>query len=141
MMGVKINFRLLLSVLVAVLIAAGCSAKPEGPIEVTIEANEFSFKSSLTEFQTGETYRLLVTNSGKLAHEIMIVAPTEIGMMEMGKLDEMALVMVPEDELPAGATKTFEYTFTASAPEGKLEFACHVTGHYEAGMKLPFIVR
>jgi len=39
--------------------------------------------------------------------------------------------------LPAGATKTLTYTFQHP---GTLSYACHVAGHYEAGMKGTIIV-
>ncbi len=52
----------------------------------------------------------------------------------------MALGMIEEDDMPAGATGTLDLTFTEPAEAGKLEFACHVPGHYEAGMKLPITV-
>jgi len=59
----------------------------------------------------------------------------------MEAMDEMALAMIEEDELPSGATKTLDYTFTEPAPDGTLEFVCHVEGHYEAGMRLPITVK
>ncbi|MDP1715729.1 MAG: hypothetical protein Q8L41_13390 [Anaerolineales bacterium] len=49
--------------------------------------------------------------------------------------------MIEADELPLGATVSFDYTFTEPASAGSLEFACHVEGHYEAGMKQSIIVR
>jgi uncharacterized cupredoxin-like copper-binding protein len=36
-----------------------------------------------------------------------------------------------------GTTVTREFTFTQT---GDFEFACHVSGHYEAGMLLPITV-
>lgn len=44
------------------------------------------------------------------------------------------------DDIPVGTTKTVDYTFTQSEPQGQLEFACHLPGHYEAGMKLAVTV-
>lgn len=134
--------RLLIVLLIGALTA--CSAAPpaaQEPVDVQIEANEFAFKASMTTFSTGVPYRFTVTNTGAIPHEIMIVPPVASGMMGMEDLDEMALAMIPDDDLPERATKTFEYTFTEPAPEGKLEFACHVIGHYEAGMKLPIVVK
>jgi uncharacterized cupredoxin-like copper-binding protein len=34
-----------------------------------------------------------------------------------------------------------DYTFTKAYPAGTLEFACHLSGHYEAGMHLPITVQ
>jgi len=49
--------------------------------------------------------------------------------------------MIEADELTPGATKSFDYTFNETAPAGTLEFACHIPGHYEAGMNLPITVK
>ena len=134
-----------------VLIAAGllltaCGGQAAAKVEeVTITLTEFGVKSSVTEFNTGVPYHFVVTNAGAVEHEIMIMPPLtedDAGMaMEMGTLDDMALAMIDASDLPVGATASFDYTFTESAPAGTLEFACHTPGHYEAGMKLPITVR
>jgi len=49
-------------------------------------------------------------------------------------------VQVTEDKLPPGATITVEYTFTEPMTPGDLEIACHISGHYESGMKMPITV-
>ena len=67
-----------------------------------------------------------------------MMAGTEMSMEEM---DEMALAVAEEDDLPPGASYTLDYTFTESAPTGSLEFSCHIPGHYEAGMLLPITVK
>jgi uncharacterized cupredoxin-like copper-binding protein len=138
-MAFRNTLRLL--ILLSSLTLVACSGGPPKPVEVQVNANEFSFESSVTTFSVGTTYRFVVTNTGKVAHEFMIVPPTEVGMMDMGEIDEKALAMISEDELPPEATKTVEYTFREAAPTGGLEFACHVAGHYEAGMKLPIVVK
>lgn len=61
--------------------------------------------------------------------------------MDMGDLDKTALAIVPAEDLTPGTTKSFDHSFTESASAGRLEFACHTPGHYEAGMKLPIIVK
>jgi uncharacterized cupredoxin-like copper-binding protein len=59
--------------------------------------------------------------------------------MPRGDMDTShALISVPSTELAPGATATRDYTFTKS---GDLEFACHLTGHYEAGMHAPITVK
>jgi uncharacterized cupredoxin-like copper-binding protein len=55
----------------------------------------------------------------------------------MDQLDDMALAMIPADDLPPGATRTIEVTFTAPAGTGAFELVCAVPGHYDAGMELP----
>ncbi|MFN3742840.1 MAG: hypothetical protein ACK4VW_09250 [Anaerolineales bacterium] len=135
---------LLLSSMVTLLLA-GCGGQKTSSNEVTITLTDFGIQSSVTEFKVGVPYRFTVTNAGKVPHEFMIMPPLtaeQMSMhMEMEELDKMALAMIGEEDLPPGATKSFEYTFTQPAPAGTLEFACHVSGHYEAGMKLGITVR
>ncbi len=117
----------------------------KAPVEVQVTLTEFGINSSITEFEVGVPYKFVVTNAGTVEHEFMIMPPLkkdDMGMaMDMGKLDEMALLMIPGSELPAGATASIEYTFTKSASAGELEMACHTPGHYEANMRLPVTVK
>jgi len=108
------------------------------PMEVKITLTDFGIESSLTKFRTGITYHFVVTNEGMVDHEIMLMEPMQGGEEE---LDEFALAVIEEDMLTPGTTKSFDYTFTEPASEGSLEFACHVEGHYEAGMHLPITVK
>jgi len=67
-----------------------------------------------------------------------MIAPPLTGTMTVDDLDKLRLFEV--SDIAAGETKTLDYTFKESAPLGKLEMACHVPGHYEAGMKLPVVI-
>lgn len=96
--------------------------------------------SDVTTFTAGESYHFVVKNEGKLAHELMIVQPIEAGTMDMEAMDEMALYVIEEDDLEAGDTVEFDFTFPEDAVGTDLEFACHISGHYEAGMHLPITV-
>jgi len=129
---------------VAVFLLAACGAQSNSN-DVTITLTDFGVESSRTTFEVGVPYHFTITNNGAINHEIMIMPPlTEEQMMmnmDMEAMDKMALAMVEEDELTPGATKTLDYTFTEPAPAGTLEFACHVEGHYVAGMKLSITVK
>jgi len=118
---------------------AGCGSKR--PQEVTVTLTEYGIDSSLTTFKAGQPYHFVITNNGEEEHEVMIMQPMEEDAnMEMEEMDEMALAMVEEEDLPPGATETLDYTFDQAYPAGTLEFACHVEGHYEAGMLEAIIV-
>jgi uncharacterized cupredoxin-like copper-binding protein len=132
-----------------VLIAAGlllnaCGAR-KAATEVKITVKEFGIESSLTNFEVGVPYHFVVTNEGSVDHEIMIMPPLttdQAGMgMDMGTMDQMALAMIPAEDLTPGTTRSFDLTFTEPASAGALEFACHTPGHYEANMKLPITVK
>ena len=126
------------------LILTACSSTQGGanqPVTVNITADDFSFQASQTDFEVGVPYHFVVTNVGKVAHEMMIVPPIEPGTMDMEAMDEMALAHISEEELQPGTTQTTDYTFTEADASKQLEFACHVPGHYEAGMVLPITVK
>ena len=139
-MNHKRTFILLLAIL-ATLLAACASPTPSGPVEVKVTLTDFAVQSSLTEFKVGVPYHFVFTNNGAVNHEIMIMPVVDPAMgMSMAQMDEMALGMIEEDDMPPGGTGTLDITFTEPAEAGKLEFACHVPGHYEAGMRLPITV-
>ena len=82
------------------------SPAAHGVTEVTVTLSEFSIDASLTTFRAGETYQFVVTNAGAVNHEFMILPRMEnTGQMDMEQLDKVAIVMIPADELPAGATQ------------------------------------
>jgi uncharacterized protein (DUF305 family) len=110
-----------------------------GAVEVTL--TEFRIASTATSFRVGQSYRFVVTNAGVLPHEFMIVPKMPgMGQMDMASMDAVALAMIPVDDLPPGATRTIEVTFTQPAELGALEMVCTVNGHYDAGMALPITV-
>jgi len=112
------------------------------PSVVKVTLTDLGIESSLATFKTGVRYHFVVTNAGTVSHEIMLMEPMQdkgTGM-DMEELDQFALAVIEEDVLVPGITETFDYIFTELAPKGQLEFACHVQGHYEAGMHLPITV-
>ena len=82
----------------------------------------------------GETIRFVVTNSGRMLHEMVIGTPE--------KLKEHAAMMAKhpgmQHEAPnlahVAPGKTGEIVWTFNRP-GTFEFACLIAGHYEAGMR------
>jgi uncharacterized cupredoxin-like copper-binding protein len=137
-------FKKLLIVLVLTgLLLTGCGGSKATEVKITLK--EFGIESSMTDFQKGVSYHFVVSNEGAAEHEIMLMPPVKkdsMGMaMNMEDLDKQALAMIDASKLPAGAIASFDFTFTESAPDGSLEFACHTPGHYEMGMNLPITVK
>lgn len=126
------------AVLAMIAVACGGGAAPAGTIKVT--ASNMKIESNYTTFKAGVPYHFEVTNEGTIPHEVLLIQPIEGGVMTMEEMDAMALGMVEADELPAGATASFDYTFTSADVGSPLELACHIEGHYEAGMFLPITV-
>ncbi len=85
-------------------------------------------------------YHFVVENTGSVAHELMIVEPIEPGVRDMEAMDEMAMYVIEEDDLEAGATVEFDFTFPEDSIGMPPEFACHIAGHYELGMHEPIVV-
>lgn len=122
-------------VLGALLLSACVSANSR---QIEISLTEFGIESSTSSFEVGQKYTFVITNEGALPHEFSISEPVgDMGRAghEMGEANHdmsMALLHIGEDELAPGSTMTIEFTFTKAADN--LEFACHLPGHYEAGM-------
>lgn len=121
-----------------VLVLAACGgASSSTTNQVNVSLSDFKVQSSQTTFVPGQTYHFVVTNNGHTNHEFMVMPPMATGMNSMGQMDKMALYHISSDQLPQGASKSFDYSFPSSATQQSLEFSCHLPGHYEAGMHLP----
>jgi uncharacterized cupredoxin-like copper-binding protein len=132
-----------LLVLAAFLLAACGSgaAASNSPVNVQVTLTDFKIDASLTTFSTGVPYHFVVTNKGAVNHEFMIMPPTQGETDTETAMPKPALAGILGKDLTPGATKTLDYTFTQAAPAGSLEFACHLPGHYDAGMHLPIVVK
>lgn len=134
--------RMLLMAGALMFVAAACGGADNEVHVTTAETSTGqTITSDVTTFTAGESYHFVVENEGQLAHEVMIVEPIEPGAMDMEAMDEMALYVIEEDDLEPGATVEFDFTFPDDAVGTDLEFACHISGHYEAGMHLPIAVQ
>ncbi|MCJ7753836.1 MAG: hypothetical protein MUP13_04680 [Thermoanaerobaculales bacterium] len=134
----SIRLIVVFAVLAMIAVACGGGAAPEGTIKVT--ASDMKIESNYTTFKVGVPYHFEVTNEGAVPHEVMLIQPIEPGTMTMTQMDPLARGMAEEEDLGAGATVSFDYTFTTDDLASPLELACHVEGHYEAGMVLPITV-
>ena len=106
---------------------------------VYISETDYKIASSLQRFVVGDTYHFSVKNAGKVAHEFMIMpSAMAMGGTSMSDMDKQAVVHI--SNLNPGETKTVDYTFPSSSAGSHPEFACHLPGHYEAGMKLDVTV-
>lgn len=120
-------------IVLLVLILSACASAPSTPtpVQVQVTATEFKFDSSLTTFSVGTPYHFVITNKGTVGHDWMIIAQGE-------KDETKALIAVEDTDLQPGKSVTEDFTFTQP---GNYEFACHVEGHYEAGMHLNIVAK
>jgi uncharacterized cupredoxin-like copper-binding protein len=113
---------------------------PSGSQTVQVTLSDNNVTSSLTTFTAGMPYHFVVTNTGQVAHQFVMI-PMGMGM-EHRSADEMhhsALYMY--DSVAPGESRMFDYTFAQSAAGQSLQFACGTQGQYTAGMQLPFMVQ
>lgn len=111
---------------------AGDSKAARRTIEIAM-SDQMRFTPSNIEVKQGETVRFVVTNKGKLLHEMVIG--------DKKTLDEHAALMVKfptmeHDEpymahIAAGKKETLVWTFNRP---GAFDFACLIAGHYQSGM-------
>jgi len=101
---------------------------------IKITALDISFDKIRLPVRAGETVRFIVTNKGQLTHEFIIGDAREQAEHEQ-EMQKMAGMEMPDESsgitLKPGQTKTLIWTF---GQKGEVEFACHVPGHYSAGM-------
>ncbi len=132
-----------------ILAACGSNTTPSGSqqgqitptasqtVQVTLSDNKVD--SSLTTFTAGMPYHFVVTNTGQVAHQFVMI-PMGMGMEHMSVDDMHHAALYMYDSVAPGEIRTFDYTFAPSTAGQSFEFACGTQGHYEAGMQLPFMV-
>ena len=138
-MKYRIIFGLLFILPAVVLSSCGGSSSSSGSQDVPVTLSDFKVSAPTTTFSAGTHYHFVVTNNGMMTHEFMIL-PSMAGMgsMSMDDMHKQSLVMI--DSIAPGESKTVDVTFPSSSIGGSLELACHLPGHYEAGMKLPITI-
>lgn len=117
--------------------AAGQVGSP-GRVSRTIEITALDtmrYDKKGIQVKSGETVRFVVTNAGKIRHEFTIGTREE--QIEHAKMMASMPGMVHEEgnsvSLEPGVTKELIWQFGKA---GAIEIACHLPGHYEAGMRV-----
>lgn len=102
---------------------------------VVVDMNDaMRFTPAQVTVKQGETVRFVVTNSGKLKHEMVLGTEKEIKehYETMKKFPGMEHEDPQMVTVEPSKTKDLVWTFTKS---GSVEFACLQVGHYDEGMK------
>jgi uncharacterized cupredoxin-like copper-binding protein len=106
---------------------------------IKITALDIRYDKPEIRVKAGETIKFVVSNAGKLRHEFTIGDMDQ--QREHAEMMKQMPDMVHEDAntltLEPGETKNLVWQFTKA---GSLEAACHIPGHYEAGMKSRVVV-
>lgn len=111
---------------------AGDPAKVKRVIEVKMDDN-MRFTPAAIQVKAGETIRFLISNSGKLTHEMVLGSMAELKehaemMRTMPGMQHAEANMI---SLKAGQIGGIVWQFDKP---GMVDFACLVPGHMEAGM-------
>jgi uncharacterized cupredoxin-like copper-binding protein len=132
------------------------AAKATRSIEVVM--GDMSFDHRAIDIKAGETVRFVLVNKGQLLHEFNLgdaamhaehqqamlqmqqsglLTPTGMKAMDHGAMDHGAMGHGMKHDDPNSVLvepgKTAELTWTFTKPT-RLEFACNIPGHYQAGM-------
>ena len=91
---------------------------------------QLRFLPNVVRIQAGETITFEVTTMGPTVHEFM-VGPVADVAADKGGTPEIADIGMMQ-------AKSLTYTFAGTGP---FAFACHVAGHYEAGMTGTIVVQ
>lgn len=106
---------------------------------IEITAFDIGFRPESVTVHHGETIRFIVINQGDLIHELVI--GTELQQLaHAGEMSALSAADMAEHMhgktngvlVPPGETREFTWTFLTDIEQ--LQFACHVPGHFEAGM-------
>lgn len=111
----------------------GDAAKASRTVQVDMN-DMMRFKPSQIAVKRGETVRFIVTNSGKVKHEMVLGSMKELKEHAelMRKMPEMEHADPNMVSVEPGKTGELVWQFTKA---GKFDFACLQPGHFEAGMK------
>ncbi len=106
---------------------------------IKIAALDIKYDKPEIKVKAGDTIKFVLTNAGKLRHEFMIGDAEE--QREHAEMMKQMPDMVHADAnmitAEPGETKSLVWQFTKT---GTVEIACHIPGHYEAGMVSKVIV-
>ena len=103
--------------------------------------DQMRFTPSQIDVQAGETVRFIVTNSGQTAHEMVLGSDDDIRVHAEAMKEAAAKGSAHQEHhhgtgaaisVAAGQTGELVVTFAQAA---RLQMACLIPGHYEAGMR------
>ncbi len=96
---------------------------------MTIEHSKFD--PAAIEVEEGSVVTFVIHNDDPIAHEFILGDDAVQRIHEKGTEAHHG-AKPGEVSIPAGETRTTTYTFTNGQD---LEFACHLPGHYDYGMR------
>ena len=112
---------------------AGDAKAVKRTINLTM-SDDMRFTPDKIEVKQGETVKLVMKNSGKILHELVIGTQKELEthaalMLKFPTMEHEEPYMA---HVAPGKTGTIIWTFNRA---GDFDFACLIAGHFQAGMK------
>jgi uncharacterized cupredoxin-like copper-binding protein len=123
---------LLAGVLLLAALGAGCAGREgDRPETVVITIHHSRFQPAALRVRPGGTVRFVIRNSDPIDHELILGDEAVQRRHERGT--ERRHDAVP-GEVSVAAGQQAATSFTFPAAPGRLEYACHLPGHYAYGM-------
>lgn len=113
-------------------LGTGCSqgVGSEGRV-IKIDIEHSAFIPERLEVEAGETVTFEITNNDPIDHEF-ILGDEEVQRIHERGTDREHISRPGQVSVPAEATVTTSYTFEEP---GELIYGCHISGHYDYGMR------
>lgn len=103
-------------------------------------SDDMRFSPHAIELTQGETVKFVVTNKGKMLHELVIGTPADLQEHAalMKKFPDMEHDEPHMVHVKPGKSEQLAWTFNRP---GEFDFACLIPGHFDAGMTGKIVVR
>jgi len=111
-------------------IAAFTVVPADTPV-VPVQLSDFTVTPGTTKLEAGTLYLFEVTNTGASTHEF-VLEPASAVDEPLAKVAYGAKLEAEAEDIAPGQTADLLWTFPTA---GRYQMACHVPGHFEAGMK------
>ena len=105
-------------------------ASAKAPAELKATESDFKIGLSTDSLPAGTPIKITITNNGPSVHEFIVERAGDVD-----KALEVNGEAYEAQDIAPGETRTVEWTVSQA---GKYQFACHVPGHFEKGMKAEF---
>ena len=117
-------------------LAAAFTVVPATTPTLTVQLDDFTVTPGSTQLKAGQLYLFEVTNTGAATHEFVMEPATAVDE-PLAKVANGAKMEAEAEDIAPGQTTDLLWAFPTP---GEYQMACHVPGHFEAGMKATFNV-
>jgi uncharacterized cupredoxin-like copper-binding protein len=117
-------------------LAAPFTVVPANTPTLTVKLDDFTVTPGTTQIKAGQLYLFEVINTGAATHEFVVEPATAVDE-PLAKVANGAKLEAEAEDIGPGQTTDLLWAFPTP---GQYQMACHVPGHFEAGMKATFTV-